>query len=533
MSIARCNFKLLIFMKIIQVSPKDYLNIGNQIIPTDGKRIKEVLIKLNSSDPDIVIIPIDQYFQDIEYYCFGGLELIKHIRLTPELENIYESPIVCLHWHSIEYYIKRDVENFILLSPGIYCFRLPVTKIDFLNLNPLNQSLNPYLFGSLRDEILSDHTFRNKIAIKQFEEQVNNSVSSFIDKPIWHKKLFYKNYGKEFNANKNFKASSISLKILLLDDEADKWEPALKKALPNCKITKFNSASKVAEYFQNNLVLDQHEIIQIDISNQSAIQKFSSKCLRSKFDLIFLDMHFKKKKSKLDLSTGIKFLEYLHDENINFPVYIFSASHQDFSSVFRRYPFIVGRYIKGLTPINSFLESIESIAEIIKLGQVSFNVGRLINLLKNSNFVFKKKLIDKNGNLNTTPLNSFEIMQIISNLSSVQTSMNNQMNGYLLYSKGEEKEREDRYNKMFLENLGVFGIIQEYRISKNCPNNKLSNAEKNLITYRNIAFHSNTKVFGKNAKVLLNKWKSMRMMDKTREIEKAFNKTFDGLLFGI
>ncbi len=234
-------------------------------LSTDNKSITDILIFLKEIDTDLLIIPIDQTIKDCENANFSGLELIMHIRLTPELGDTSKLPIICLHWHCVDYYINMDKENIFLYSPGIYRYQYPFENIAIKGLIPLSESLNPFLFGSEKDEYISDHVFRNEIAIKQFEQQVNNPIVELIEKEIWFKKIFYKNFGNRvWRKQETVKPILASIRILFADDMAEKWAPALKKMLPSAYI------ETVANSHDVNIILSQ-----IKSNNELALNSFN------------------------------------------------------------------------------------------------------------------------------------------------------------------------------------------------------------------------------------------------------------------
>lgn len=257
--------------KYLLIAPADYyfkLNESNTLdrLPTDSSSVSDILVKLKEIATDVLIIPIEQTIIDSVDVNFSGLELIKHIRLTPELGEVSKLPLICLHWHSVDYYVNIDRENIFLYSPGIYRYQYPFENIDIGELKHLEESLNPFLFGSEKDEYISDHVFRNEIAIKQFEQQVNNPDVELIEKEIWFKKIFYKNFGnREWKKQETVKPILAPIKVLFADDMAVKWEPALKKMMPSAVIKTVANSSEVNTILSkiksnNDLAIDSFNI---------------------------------------------------------------------------------------------------------------------------------------------------------------------------------------------------------------------------------------------------------------------------------
>jgi hypothetical protein len=86
-----------------------------------------------------------------------------------------------------------------------------------------------------------------------------------------------------------------------------------------------------------------------------------------------------------------------------------------------------------------------------------------------------------------------------------------------------------------LEILGLFGIIQEFRLRKDVDclkNTMLSYYERELIEMRNVAYHSNSNLY-QYANNLFKNWNNLMVDEQIVKIEDAMKQTFDGLLFGI
>ena len=162
-------------MKLLLIAPDsfEFAYTVDKISPTSKSNNEVLNVLIEIEEIEALIIPAEQTISDCNNGNFSGIELIKHIRLTPELKNINKLPIVLLHWHSIDYYITKDQENIFLYSPGIYRYRLPHCKIDFdiLKQLALDESLKPYLFGSENDIL-----FEN-LSVKPI---INLTVSIFI-----------------------------------------------------------------------------------------------------------------------------------------------------------------------------------------------------------------------------------------------------------------------------------------------------------------------------------------------------------------
>ena len=285
-------------MKKTIIGPEKF-TLGNSELETKidptSLHIYEVLNELTNSDSEVLIIFADV---TIGEYSLGGIDLVKHIRLTPSLGEIFKKPIVLLHWLPLGKYIELNKENILLYSPGIYSFQLPCTSIDFERLKPLNTSLKPYLFNLESDEQTSEHVSRNIEAIEQFKQEVNNQLN-YIEKSIEYKKIVY---------NLDLKNSSVKtfdkiLNILLVDDMSSEWEPVLRSFSP---YSNFSSCRNIVEleYLIKSNKKSNSELNEILKQNLTELKSKSSGLNDENYKLKQLNTDFKNAKLELNLSES-------------------------------------------------------------------------------------------------------------------------------------------------------------------------------------------------------------------------------------
>ena len=213
---------------------------------TQNYSIAEILCHIEDEKPQAVFIYNELKLKNEPSRSkHNGLDLIKHIRLTPLKDNLHNLPIVLLHWLPIEHYIEKNLENLILFSSGIKRVRLPFTNSDFDVPARLSENITPFLFHSESDEKISEHQFRNEIAISQFEAELTSGKSILKDKPIWYKKLYYQQGYTSVNIDETIVNSQLRVRLLLIDDLGDKWKAALLKVLPNATIEVCKNLSEV------------------------------------------------------------------------------------------------------------------------------------------------------------------------------------------------------------------------------------------------------------------------------------------------
>lgn len=204
---------------------------------TESLTVTELLEHIEVEQPKFVFIYGELLLQgESSRSKHNGIDLIKHIRLTPLKDNLHNLPIVLFHWLPVEHYIESDLENLILFSSGIKRIRLPFKNLDFDIPTALTENISPFLFHSESDEKISEHQFRNEIAISQFETESVSGKLNLKDKPIWYKKLYYQQGYASASIDKAATKGQSNSRLLLIDDLGDKWKPALQKVLPNASI---------------------------------------------------------------------------------------------------------------------------------------------------------------------------------------------------------------------------------------------------------------------------------------------------------
>lgn len=211
---------------------------------TMNKTVTQLLNIIEDEQPKGIFVYSELIWNVSDRSLNQGLDLIKHIRLTPLKDDLQNIPIVFLHWLPIEHYIEIDIENLMLFSSGIKRCRMPL-DIDSIELpSKLNDKIIPFMSLSNKEEQMSEHIFRNEIAITQFKNDITTNTNDFRNKPLWYKKLFlsqgYK-INKSDNINYHFNER---FNILLIDDLADKWKPALLNILPNAIIEECKTLEK-------------------------------------------------------------------------------------------------------------------------------------------------------------------------------------------------------------------------------------------------------------------------------------------------
>ena len=129
-------------------------------VSTKDKNIGEILNDIAGKAKDIQSIFINAHLKCKDYpyrHQCGGIELLKHIRLTKELGNIRLLPIILGILLPVEYYIRKNSDNVIILSP----------ECRYLFLPEFSKNMIRSVFEEVKQERFPDHEILEKI-LKEF-----------------------------------------------------------------------------------------------------------------------------------------------------------------------------------------------------------------------------------------------------------------------------------------------------------------------------------------------------------------------------
>ena len=175
------------------------INADIHCINTKDKDIVKILDEINretkNNNTEAIFINAHLTFNEHSYrHQCGGIELLKHIRLTKELEFACRLPIILGTLLPVEYYILKGLDNLIILSPGSECLFLPElsqktfdlainrirTRIGaerFSSFEKMQKKLEEYVIFTSTDrnyfnpEEPTTHDIRNKIGSGMFIKQ--------------------------------------------------------------------------------------------------------------------------------------------------------------------------------------------------------------------------------------------------------------------------------------------------------------------------------------------------------------------------
>lgn len=303
-----------------------------------------------------IYIPVELKFADTYRQSLQGLELFKHLRLTPDLGYLQFLPVLLGYTYPLERLLGNS-ENTILCSPGTNLFHLKNIRYQSHQISdqikPVpKQALKPFVFLTATDLEASEHDIRNQYGPEKLKKELNKASNGIIEFELWQKKIYF--LQSELNntdslSEKEYKEAIKGKRILYLDDEGDKWKDALTKLYAGATLDVQTDFLNI-ENFLDELQLKQNELLDkfTEIDSQ-LIQIFSTKGRNHEFifkynealvikkqladlinyDLILLDMRLDKENDRnkpIEDLSGIKILERLEQLNPFVPVIMFTAS---------------------------------------------------------------------------------------------------------------------------------------------------------------------------------------------------------------
>jgi CheY-like chemotaxis protein len=308
-----------------------------------------------------IYFPLELKFKHKYRQHFDGFEFLKHIRLTPELEDLQFTPILLGYTYPLEN-ILRNPESTILCAPGTQLFNMKnihqINKSSFFESTevPSKETIKPYILFTDSDDAKSEHDRRNEEGPLKLERELNGISKSDIGLDLWQKKLLFLQTETKANEQTNvsdadFKATIKGKRILYLDDEADKWERPLRKLFEGADIDVKNDYDEIVIYFEE-LQKEQDKLrssyTEIDrqllqkffasgknqefvLKNSEAVGIKTKLAALLNYDLILLDMRLDKiadSNKPTNFISGVQILNKVKKINPFIPVVMFTASNK-------------------------------------------------------------------------------------------------------------------------------------------------------------------------------------------------------------
>jgi len=218
---------------------------------------------------------------------YEGLELLKHTLLNQQ-KQYFNIPVLVIHVLKLDYVLRRDNDNLVLLSSNIKTISLE----DFAELS--SKQLTDSYFCKNEVKLISQKEFSNYVIIDKTDEsathhdEINAAGAnrmrkewdanySNLEEPLHFKKYFFKHDIKISSLDSKdiheFATCRDSLnKVLFIDDEAEKWTPTLQAILGAGKLdvhSSFKSAQNEIKNLHRKLNKQSSKLKNSRPSNQS------------------------------------------------------------------------------------------------------------------------------------------------------------------------------------------------------------------------------------------------------------------------
>lgn len=414
---------------------KKWKNLENIIcLETRKLSLVEILQKVvevkNETIKGVLIYAETRLKDTNDYQNFDGVTILKHILLDKENE-FYKLPILLVHITPFEKVLRKHHDNILVLSKNV----MTSSILDFqhYNLETLenlfsqailledSKELSPYIIYNEEDDMQTSHDERNQAGAKRMLKEWEGNFN-FIEEPLYFKKQIWLQNIKfekiEELDKQNLQNNNFIKKILVIDDEWEKWEGTFSKLFSSFDLVSKNSFDSAGELidlaqgaFENaiskieknrynkesieNIHFGKNNNLNfLNTTNNSVSEFISTMNYIWDYDIIFLDLRDNESDNSADPYNykGYKILQKLHGFCPATPVIIFSATQQT----------KLIKYISRLGYTNLFVKGVDSISKIINI----FSKYDFLSYSQIRNIYWKNELVKE---LRNRKVNFFNI----------------------------------------------------------------------------------------------------------------------------
>ncbi|MEO0248497.1 MAG: response regulator, partial [candidate division WOR-3 bacterium] len=309
---------------------------------------------------------------------YGGLQLLKHIRLSPSLERLSLLPVVVGAVDPPGWLIRQSVDNVIIFSPGCEAVKLPtlISNFDeafgrlqsFSDHDQMRDVMRPFVWMTERDKQLWEHAYRNRAGVgkflKEFAGLAEHDAGYLHYEGKWQGEVWFKKVqflqgqqdariGSDIaQLRKHMHGQARNCRFIYIDDEHwlgwsyglymglvggsvrpecfDKGRELSLIETPDGRLMCFAKPEEVESFFKNeaeNLNNAFQEWATCAKKGQDMLKAISS---HPPCDLVFLDLrltpHDQHRDRPAENLTGIQLLRRIKSAFLDLPVIIVSAS---------------------------------------------------------------------------------------------------------------------------------------------------------------------------------------------------------------
>ncbi|MDZ7337593.1 MAG: response regulator [candidate division KSB1 bacterium] len=166
-----------------------------------------------SANADVLYLDAQLVYRDYpDPSLYGGLQLLKHIRLSPSLERLSLLPVVVGAVDQPARFLRQAVDNVILFSPGCQLVELPgplgqlyralSQHRAFADGRAMQQAIRPFVLFTDADERARVHAYLNRAGVGKFLKEFAPDVlddshprlqefHEMVDTEVWLKKMYF------------------------------------------------------------------------------------------------------------------------------------------------------------------------------------------------------------------------------------------------------------------------------------------------------------------------------------------------------
>ncbi len=344
----------------------------------DTYTLEQALIKIEDKEIKHLIIIAEARFKNSHHQNLDGLTLLKHL-LVNQKKQFYKTPITFIHATPYKYLLEKDEDNLIILAPNIKCRRWQVTWNenipDFKNRDCSHVTLSqfkPFVLYSSKDVLLSEHDVRNEIGAEQLKKEWKGDFSFNLRALHFKKQAFLDDTKNRIflpqNKSDFLKRRKEINKVLILEDEKDKWQEVFETLLPekHSLLSDYNTTENLLKQKNNDIIslfkkFDADFYPPPEMTNGIPTQsKDYIKKLREvwDYDMVLCDLNFKKDKKAYQ---GVELIKLIRKFDPYIPIIVFTASkkHSSFEELEKYNTNISGNFVKGVDGLDKLTSLIK------------------------------------------------------------------------------------------------------------------------------------------------------------------------------
>jgi CheY-like chemotaxis protein len=378
------------------------------VCTVNHKSLEGLLQQLGNEEFDILFLDAHLAYQGCEDPLYGGLELFKHIRLSPSPNQLSLCPIVVGTVDSVRWLIRQSVDHAILYSPGCEVVEFPAELGSirqalkncraFADYKQMRKAVLPFVLFTDQDQGRREHEYRNRAGVGKFLKEFARLKEDDPDyqyyegrwqNRLWFKKMQFLNRpGTAQGAAAQFDQEMSQHNYILIDDEHKLgWSFGLYTGLfgrqldpgffesdsdplgtPNGKLLCIASFEKAKKFFD-----DEAEKLNKLLSKWAEGANVVQEIMESlPYHVVFLDLRLEPADEERPIrqTKGIEILKLIKEKFPELPVIMLTASKQAISEMEARRHGADAYWIKDVSSGEELRKAIKRCLEKARLREI-------------------------------------------------------------------------------------------------------------------------------------------------------------------